>query len=132
MNDKVKHLELIQGVVNRLAGNSFLIKGWSVTLTSALFALAAARSDRRFVLLSYFPVMMFWILDSYFLYQERLFRKLYDQVRAASTSDFSMDTTKLKQDAKTWAQTAFSITLLIFYGTIVGVILIIMFAVLRS
>jgi hypothetical protein len=88
MTDKVKHLELIQSVVNRL-GNSFLIKGWSVTLTSALFALAAARSDRRFVLLSYFPVIMFWVLDSYFLYQERLFRKLYDEIRVATTSDFS-------------------------------------------
>ena len=130
MNDKVKHLELILGVVNRLAGNSFLIKGWSVTLTSALFALAAARSDRRFVLLSYFPVIMFWVLDSYFLYQERLFRKLYDNIRIATTSDFSMDTTEVKGNAKTWTQTAFSTTLLIFHGTIVCVILIIMFAVL--
>jgi hypothetical protein len=128
MDDKVKHLEIIQGVVNRLAGNSFLIKGWSVTLTSALFALAAARSDRRFVLLSYFPVTMFWILDSYFLYQERLFRNLYDKVRVATASDFSMETTK--KGAKTWAQALFSITLLIFHGTMVGVILIIMFAVL--
>ena len=38
MNDKeqvIKHLEIIQGVVNRLASNSFLIKGWSMTILSA-------------------------------------------------------------------------------------------------
>jgi hypothetical protein len=41
MESKLKHLELVQGVINRMAGNSFILKGWSVTLTSALFALAA-------------------------------------------------------------------------------------------
>ena len=39
MNNKHKHLELIQGVINRLSTNSFLLKGWSVVLVSALFAL---------------------------------------------------------------------------------------------
>lgn len=36
LNDK--HLALVQGVINRLAGNSFSLKGWSVTLVSALLA----------------------------------------------------------------------------------------------
>ena len=38
MEDKeqvVKHLEMIQGVVNRLEYNSFLIKGWSMTILIA-------------------------------------------------------------------------------------------------
>ena len=39
-----KHLELIQGVINRMAGNSFHLKGWSVVLVSALFALAASNA----------------------------------------------------------------------------------------
>ncbi len=41
MEAKLKHLEMIQGVVNRMASNSFQLKGWSVVLVSALFALAA-------------------------------------------------------------------------------------------
>ena len=32
MEKKIKHLEMIQGVINRMAGNSFALKGWSVTL----------------------------------------------------------------------------------------------------
>ena len=42
MERKGKHLEFIQGTVNRLSTNSFLLKGWSVVLVSALFALASA------------------------------------------------------------------------------------------
>lgn len=43
---KLKHLELIQGVINRLAGNFFTVKGWSVLLVSALFALGAAAQQQ--------------------------------------------------------------------------------------
>lgn len=32
MDNKLKHLELIQGVINRMASNSFKLKGWAVTL----------------------------------------------------------------------------------------------------
>jgi hypothetical protein len=35
MGDKIKHLEMIQAVISRLANNSFLLKGWSITLVSA-------------------------------------------------------------------------------------------------
>ena len=34
MQQKLKHLEFIQGVINRLATNSFLMKGWSVVLVA--------------------------------------------------------------------------------------------------
>ena len=40
---KLKHLELIQGVINRLVGNFSLVKGWSGLLMSVLLALAARR-----------------------------------------------------------------------------------------
>jgi len=65
--DKRAHLELIQGVVNRLATNSFSLKGWSVVLVSGLFALAASGANPRFVYLAYFPAFAFWALDGYFL-----------------------------------------------------------------
>ncbi len=64
---KLKHLELIQGVINRLATNSFQLKGWSVVLVSALFALAVPGSRAAFVYLAYIPAIVFWGLDGYFL-----------------------------------------------------------------
>ena len=57
MENKVAHLEMIQVIITRMASNSFLINGWSVTLVAALFALAAANTNERFVYLAYFPAL---------------------------------------------------------------------------
>ena len=46
--DRRKHLELIQGVITRLAGNSFSIKSWAVGLITVLGSLAAKDADLRF------------------------------------------------------------------------------------
>jgi hypothetical protein len=127
MESILKHLEMIQAVINRMASNSFLLKGWSVTLVSALLALAAANSDRRFVFVAVLPLLMFWLLDAYFLRQERLFRKLYDKVRTLNGNaiDFSMNTAPHVKGTASWIGVMFSRTLLIFYGALaVGVVII--------
>ena len=122
MEKKLKHLEFIQGVVNRLAGNSFLVKGWPVTLVAALFALAAGEgAGSRLALVALLPVLVFWLLDGYFLWQERLFRALYNEVadRSEDAIDFKMNL--LPHLAKhTWAAAAFSKTLNIFHGTLLA------------
>ncbi len=122
--DREKHLELIQGVINRMAGNSFQLKGWSVVLVSALFALAANDARVHFVFVAYFPAIAFWVLDAYFLRQERMFRKLYDAVRQQPDpkSDFSMDTSEYKGEVDSWLGTCLSDTLLIFHGVVLAVI----------
>jgi len=124
---KLKHLELIQGVINRMASNSFFLKGWCVTLVSAVLALSAKDADRRFALLAYYPVLMFWILDGYFLRQERLFRKLYDKVRVTveTAIDFSMDTSSFVDAVQSWPRVTVSVTLAVFYLTMVGAILLV-------
>src|SRR2546430_2614183 len=60
MERKQKHLEMILHIVDRLSTNSFLLKGWSVVLVSALFALAAKDAKVVFVYLCYFPAFAFW------------------------------------------------------------------------
>ena len=80
MDRKIKHLEFIQSVINRLATDSFRMKGWCVVLVAALFILLARQGRVKFVAL--IPVIVFWGLDGYFLWQERLYRALYDHVRA--------------------------------------------------
>ena len=134
MEKKLKHLEMLQNIIDRMAGNSFSLKGWSVVLVSALFALAASDSNTYFVYLAYLPSIMFWILDGYFLWQERLFRKLYDRVRVASESeiDFSMDTSSVRGEVSSWIGTMFSRTLLIYHGTILGVVVVITVITLSS
>lgn len=129
MSSKHAHLEMIQGIVNRLSHNSFLLKGWSVILVSAMFALAAKDSQLLFVYLAYFPAISFWCLDGYFLRQERLFRKLYDKVRLLSEEDidFSMNTQSVQDQVETWSEVTLSKTLITFHGVILVSIILVTF-----
>jgi len=61
--NKRKHLEFIQNIITRMNANSFMIKGWTITLVSALFALAAKDANMNYVLISYIVLPVFWILD---------------------------------------------------------------------
>ena len=128
MENKTKHLEMIQGVINRLSTNSFLLKGWSVVLISALFALSAADANRAFIFLAYIPAIIFWGLDGYFLWEERKYRKLYDLVRERDDAeiDFSMDTEKVTVDAGGWAGATWSKTLVPFHGVLIFAIIVVM------
>jgi hypothetical protein len=80
--NKLKHLKFSQGSINRMASNLFLRKGWAITRIAALFALSANESNRAYCLIAYYPALMFWALDAYFLSQERRFRSLYDYARS--------------------------------------------------
>lgn len=134
MESKHTHLEMLQGVINRLSHNSFLLKGWSVILVSAMFALAAKDAQILFVYLAYFPAIAFWCLDGYFLRQERLFRKLYDYVRKLPEDkiDFSMNTATVKDEVDCWAAVTISKTLIAFHGVIlVSIILVTMICIYR-
>ena len=129
MSSKHAHLEMIQGVVNRLSSNSFLLKGWSVVLISAMFALAVGGKQLLFIYLAYFPAIVFWGLDGYFLQQGRLFRKLYDNVRGLSEEeiDFSMNTYKFKGEVDSWVSVILSKTLVAFHGSILISIILVTF-----
>jgi len=117
----IKHLEMIQGVINRLANNSFLIKGWSMTILAAaiLFITRTNGTYSSYLSLSFIvPVAGFWILDGYFLWQERLFRGVYNDVRKLDNTDFEMTIpAQLKKPNHKWHHATFSIILNIFYLT---------------
>ena len=78
--EQLKHLEFIQAVITRMNANSFQIKGWTVTIVSALLAIFASTKNHYFILTGIFPNIVFWFLDSYYLQQERKFRGLYNDV----------------------------------------------------
>ena len=123
MEKKLKHLEMFQGVINRLSRNSFLLKGWSVVLVSAFFALSAPTQQIDFIYLAFVPAVIFWGLDGYFLWTERTYRDLYDKVRGqgAEAIDFSMDA-KAASDKKLLGG-VFSPAIVVFHGVLIGAIL---------
>lgn len=125
---KLKHLELIQGVINRLASNSFSIKQWTVMLVSALFVLVARESSVP-VWVALVPVTAFWGLDGYFLWQESRFRDLYVAVSRTDEGDitFSMkaepkDPKNGEQKDRPYWRAVFSVTLFSFYGLFIALI----------
>lgn len=89
---KMAHLEMIQGVITRMASNSFALKKWGVALVAGVLAIAGKESESWAYLIALVPVTMFWFLDSLYLQLERKFRCLYDCVRLQEEKnvDFSM------------------------------------------
>ena len=122
MDAKHKHLECIQGVINRLASDSFRIKGWNVVLVAALIILLAREGDTGLApLVALVPVLAFWGLDGYFLRQEHLFRALYDHVRGLDESDidYAMNVGPFRTSfSRTWLGATLSRTLIVFHSTL--------------
>jgi hypothetical protein len=128
--DTLKHLEFVQAVITRMGSNSFLLKGWNVTLAAGLFALAAKDSNPTFAVVALLPAVVFWGLDAYYLRQERLFRELYDDLRPGSAETqtkvepFSMSTSKYENHVPSWFRTLWSKTIFPLHGVVAGAILI--------
>jgi len=125
---RIKHLELIQGVISRLGNNGFLMKGWAVTVAAAFFGFAVESKSWPLALVVMPATFAFWALDAYFLRSERLFRELYRRVTIGdqSVSPFFMAATCDEFAASAhaavggfWAVLR-SETLAYFFGPIIG------------
>ena len=133
MENKRKHLEFIQNIISRMAGNLFFLRGWTITLIAALLALFAKGNNSNYII--YFLIVLtfvFWILDGYFLSQERLYRDLYNNVRKLKEEeiDFSMDTSEYKKLKKnTLIYSMFSSTLLVFYLPLIAAAIVIAYLI---
>ena len=79
-----KEIDLIQGCINRMAQNSFLIKGWALTIVTVLLALMEKNIDPIYLcLVMFIHLLSFWYLDAFFLQTEKKYRKMYDWVIGA-------------------------------------------------
>lgn len=98
MEKKMRHLEMIETIIERMGNNSFQLKGWAVTLVAIVGALAAQGSDKRFFLVAFIPLVAFWFLDAYYLQMERKYKILYKNVAVKDEEqiDFNMDTKSIE------------------------------------
>lgn len=136
MDNKIKHLEFIQNIIVRMSKNSFSLKGWAVTLVSGLFMVGSIiGSNMLACLIVLLPTIVFWILDSYYLLQERRYRALYDKIRTLHESqiDFNLNanTVEFKGGKNSLKSCLFSKSEIWFYLTLgiisVAVILLVYF-----
>ncbi len=120
MDAKLKHLEFIQAAISRMATNSFLFKGWAITIAAALSAFAAVETKVVLLTIALVSTVMFWGLDGYYLWLERGFVALHYQVAAKAEADidFSMRIDKTHA-MRRWFNTCRRYHLLFFYGGII-------------
>ena len=125
----LKEIEIIQDIIKRMALNSFMTKGWAITLVVVTLLLKGTEYQ---VWIAFIPLLVFWFLDAYFLRQERMYRKLYDWVinSRLNTDEFlfDMNAYRFKEETQSIPRIMFSITLGWFYGSIA--ILIISYALI--
>jgi hypothetical protein len=124
-----KEVGIVQDITGRMANNSFLIKGWAITLIVASLIVSGAMYHHY---VAFLPWFMFWCLDAYFLRMERLYRKLYDWliINRQKSEDFLLDMNKASlekrfgKEVSSMLQVMFSRTLVTFYGALLVIIII--------
>ena len=117
-DQQIAHLGMIQGVINRMASNSFALKALSVTIAAAIIAITGTQQNAP-ASISYvglFPIVVFWLMDAKYLRLERLYRKLYDHIRKGENFEmFSMNTMSFNKDVSSTLQIAISWSVIWFY-----------------
>lgn len=126
MDDKkFKHLDYIHNTINRMSNNSFLIKGWTISIVSVIFIFSDDEMNGNFLLISAVAVIIFWYLNGFFLQQERKFRALFNEIRKLSENDinFSMSTEEYKSGKYHLVSGIFGKTIWPFYLAILIMII---------
>jgi hypothetical protein len=114
----IREMEMTQRVIDRLALNSFAVKGWAVTLVVGILLF---RGPAHQVWIAFLPILVFWYLDAYFLWLERMYRTLFEWIRdnRSKTDEhlFDMNPHRFEKAVPSKLRTAFSTTLVCLYGT---------------
>lgn len=131
MENKIEHLKMIESIIERMAKNSFQLKGWAMTLVTLVGALSANDADKRFIILAFIPIIVFWLLDSFYLQQERRYKALYRETTEMNEKDtnFNLNTRLVKytnDEAKRicFCRCMFSFCEVLFYGALTGTLLV--------
>lgn len=129
-----KEVDLIQGCITRMSQNSFLVKGWLISIISVAMTFLPEDFNGWFVI-GFLVIISFafWYLDAYFLNKERLYREKYSwviQVRLEGNQEHVFD---LDPDNENMSLNGFekesiwkvmrSDTLKVFYGIILAILL---------
>lgn len=139
MNNKINgssqiigtHLSILQNIIQRMAGNSSSVKTWCVTLVSALIVVVIDKGKMDYLSVTIFPILLFFLLDTYYLALERGLRNSYSTfVKRLLHEDiaFISDLYEIKPEGglkKLFFLAIFSASIWPFYLTLVGLIFVI-------
>jgi len=102
-----------------MASNSFLFKGWSITIIAGISAFATQDSNGLLMIVPIVATLLFWGVDAYYLMLERAFRNLYDEVRLKKESEIDFELKIADTGFRVWLGTAVTRPILwLFYLTV--------------
>ena len=129
--DRASYLNLIQGVISRMGGNSAIMKGFAATTIAAMYGMCVAECvEWRYLLIAFIPLGAFVILDVYYLQTERRYRNLYNLVAEKEIPPgllylnlrnpyFDKFKSKINQNTGVF-KTVFSISIIGFYAWLIA------------
>ena len=125
----VEELNLIQTQIQRMAGNSFIVKGWYTTFMSAFIVYIFTKNDFSLIFLGVILTLGCFISDCYFLYLENRYREKYSWVINNIDNDnflFNLDPYEEEMLNKPvlWKDILLSKSILVFYFLPLGILLI--------
>jgi hypothetical protein len=109
------HLNMLQAVITRLAGNSVQCKTWCVAIVSALFGLAGATKSGRIAVAAIIPIVVFGFVDAAYLANEKAYRDLYNTIvakirdRSYGLADFANLSAPADAGHYVWALSSWSV-----------------------
>lgn len=122
----IAHLNMLQAIIARLAGQSASSKTWCLTLVGGLLGLASATKTPGLLTLGLVPVAAFAFLDAMYLAHERAFRDHFGGVVAKLRSNTYaledvFDTRAEAPDVFAWLSALVSwATLPLYLGLVLG------------
>ena len=127
-SDRIKHLEMIQGAITRMANSSAWMKRLAIVVVGGAAALAARGGSNASALpvLAVALTVIFWLMDARYHQQERWFRALFDTVRkenAGDRPDFGMTPSKEIRSQSGFRQSALSWSSFPYYGALTAFLL---------
>jgi hypothetical protein len=123
----VDRLQMIQGVITRLAANSGALKGFAVPVVTALLGVAVDKNSKGFAWLALYPIVVFGFLDAYYLTLEKKYRDLYKKATMAAETEWGLATERLawQEDFKLILDSWRSPSVWAFYGAALVVVIIV-------
>lgn len=115
---KLEHLKLIEAVIERMAANSLRMKEWFVTIASAIVGFSVNSANANLALVATGPLVVFWILDAFYLLQERKYRELYKLALQECVVRYSLNVRIKEIDKSFWGAILKSWSTTAFYGII--------------
>lgn len=89
--DNRKHLDFVQSAITRMSSSSAAVKSWGLTIVGATYGFAASQDEPSVAFLGLVLVGFLVMLDTRYLREEKLFRKLFEAARKMEVEVYSMN-----------------------------------------